>query len=460
MGRVAAQMERKGIPVVQETWNWKHLKSVTEHAFALEGVPTVRMVLTTPDPTLKKVSEFMPQFIDELTRPLNEEEMRSGRRKPASTGRIAMTGTFDQVQEFYKGEPGRFADKTAHCKWTDGLPIVPPTEERVAEMLTGTSHKPDEIIKPRFAFVNPFGTLAAGMSPSGQIATVEKVAINAVMAGCKPEYLPTVLAMTELGACVGYTGTCSGGHMFIVSGPMAREVGVSAGGQMLVPGVQANMTLGRAATLIGLNVAGAIPGVTNMETWGSPIWGTTFADGTNSPWETMNVADGFKPDQSVLYMIYATKLMSACSADVTTLPSLGRQLWVTPDSIVDSLKQSGSAQGAVLLLTPACARAFARRHGFASANQLRNYLWDNVTRTHKDWFSDYFSYLTRGNAKMNPRGSRMLNPDHLELPDDALVPRFNSVGNIKIAVVGEDEWPSWGWFGFHYHFATPIDKWR
>lgn len=460
MGRVSAQIERKGVPVALETWDWKNLKIVTEYVCALEGVPKLRLVFTTPDPTSKSATAFIPQFIDALTRPLTDEEKKSERVNAVVPPRIAMTGTYDEIQQYFKGEPDRFAVKTTHCKWTDGLPIVPPTEERVIAMLKGTSHKPNEIIKPKFAFINPFGARDAGMSPSGQIATIEKVAINGVMAGCKPEHMPILLAMTELGACVGYTGTCSGGHVFIVSGPIAEEVGLSSGAHMLVPGVQSNMTLGRAASLIGLNVAGSVPGVNNWETWGNPMWGTTFADGTNSPWEPMNVSDGYQPDQSVLYMIYVTKFKTACAADVTTLKNLGEQLWPGPNLIVDSLKTSGADRGVVMLFTPACARALAKRHGFTSAKQLRDYLWDNVSRTHSDWFLDYFSYMSKGAAKVSPRGSRMLNPDHLEMSDEALVPRYQGVNNIKIAVVGQDEWPSWGWLGFLYHWATPIDNWR
>jgi hypothetical protein len=461
MGRVAAQMERKGIPAVLESWDWDILRAVSERTFLLEGVPALREVFTTPDPFLESATEFIPQFIDALTRPLTEEEKKSGYHKPPKSPRIAMTGTYDEVQEYFQGDLSRSAGAAPRCNWTDGLPITPPTEEKVAEMLKGTSHAPDEVINPGFSFIHDSsGKQTPGMMPWGQIATVEKVAINAVMAGCKPEYMPVVLAMAEAGGCVGYPGSCSGGHLFIVSGPIAKEIGMNSGGQVLVPGNPANTSLGRAATLIGLNVAGAEPGVGNSETLGNTMWGTTFADSTDSPWETMNVAEGYSADESVLFMMLANRIIPACAADVGIVKGLGGQMMPPPESIVNSLKQSGHDRGAILMFTPAGAKAFANRHSFATAQQLQDYLWENVARTRGEWGADFFFYMLGRVAEKNPRGSRMLNPDHLDLPDDALVPRFLSPKNIKIAVAGDPEWPSWGWVGFMTYFATSIDKWK
>jgi hypothetical protein len=458
MGRVAAQMELRGVPVVLETWNMELVRSITKRAFMLDGVPAVREVFTTPEPHLESLTEFIPQFIDALTRPPTDEEKKAGRHKPPLPPRIAMTGTYTEVQEYFQGDLSRFVDTAPHCKWTDGLPITPPTEERVAEMLKGTSHAPDEVVTPGFAFEkDPLETPPKAMMPWGQIATVEKVAVNAVMAGCKPEYMPVVLAMTEAGGCVGYPGPCCGGHLFIVSGPIAKGIGMNSGGQMLGPGNPANMSMGRAASLIGLNVAGVEPG---MEVWGNTMWGTTFAESSDSPWEPLNVAEGFNANESVLFMMFVTKLLPACTADVMTSTSYGEWVYPTPDMLAYSLKQAGADTGVVVMFTPAGAKAFAKHHGFATAQQLQDYLWDNVTRTRGDWGSDYFFYRTGEIAAKEPRGSRMLNPDHLDLPDDALVPRFPRAKNIKIVVAGGEEWPSWGWVGFMRYFATSIDKWR
>lgn len=186
-------MEKKGIPVVLETWNLEDIIGIAEKAFRFEGVPEVRQVLTPPDTALKSVTEFVPQFIDALTRPLTEKEKKSGAYKPPKRPRIVTIGTYDEVQAYFEGDLTRFPpSKAPVALMTDGLPVTPPTEERVAKMLTGTSHAPDEIVNPK-------------MAPEELIVTVEKVAVNGVMAGCKPEYMPVLLAMAELGACVGCT---------------------------------------------------------------------------------------------------------------------------------------------------------------------------------------------------------------------------------------------------------------
>ena len=462
MGRVAAQIEKKGIPVVFESWDWDNLRIVAENTFRLEGIQEVRQVFTTPDPFLESATEFIPQFIDALTRPLTGKEKQTETYKPESAPRIAMTGTYDEVQRYFQGELDNSGYTAAHSKWTDGLPITPPTEDRVAAMLKGTGHAPDEVIAPGFAFIHnaSSGKMLPGMMPWGQVATVEKVAVNAVMAGCKPEYMPVALAMTEAGGCVGYPGTCCGGHLFIVSGPIAREIGINSGHGMLVPGNPANTTLGRAATLIGINIAGAETGVGNMETWGNTMWGTTFADSSDSPWDTMNVAEGYEPDESVLFMFFANRILPACLADLGVVKNLGGQLVPPPESIVNSMKQSGHDRGAALIFTPSGARRFAERYGFTTIRQLQDYLWENVNRTRKEWEDDFFYYMLSNVAKKNPRGTRMLNPDHLDLPGDAMVPRFLSPDYIKVLVAGDPEWPSWGWVGFMSYYATSIDKWR
>ena len=184
-------MEKKGIPVVLETWDFEDIKGISQRAFMFEGVPEVREVFTTPDTALTSLKEFIPGFIEALTRPLTEKENKSGTYKPPKPPRIATTGTYTEVQEYFEGDLTRFPPgKAPVALMTDGLPVAPPTEQLVAEMLTGTSHSPDEIVNPK-------------MGPEELIATVEGVAINAVMAGCKPQYMPVLLAMAELGACVG-----------------------------------------------------------------------------------------------------------------------------------------------------------------------------------------------------------------------------------------------------------------
>ncbi len=178
--------------------------------------------------------------------------------------------------------------------WSDGLPLVPPTEERVEAMLGGTSRAPDEVV--------------CVMPPDLVECTVEKVAINAVMAGCRPEYLPVVLAAVEAAATDRFNihglaaTTYFSGPVVIVNGPVARRIGMNSGINVLGPGNRANATIGRALNLVVRNVGGAVPGGVDRATLGSPgKLSFCFAeDETGSPWESLAVERGFDPDVSTV----------------------------------------------------------------------------------------------------------------------------------------------------------------
>jgi hypothetical protein len=166
--------------------------------------------------------------------------------------------------------------------WSDGLPLVPPTPERVLAMLDGTTRAPDEIV--------------ATVPPDLVPCTVEKVAINAVMAGCKPEYLPVVLAAVE-GACTdafnvhGVLATTMGvGPVLVVNGPIRLAIGMNSGINVLGQGNRANSTIGRALQLVIRNVGGGRPGEVDRATYGNPgKVGFCFAeDEEGSPWEPLS----------------------------------------------------------------------------------------------------------------------------------------------------------------------------
>ena len=170
--------------------------------------------------------------------------------------------------------------------WTDGLPVVPPTEVRVLRMLEGTTRSPDEMV--------------AVVPPDLVECTVEKVAVNAVMAGCKPEYLPVVLACVEA-ACTDefnihglLATTYFSGPMVVVNGPIAGAIGMNSGVNALGQGNRANATIGRALQLVVRNVGGGKPGGVARATLGNPGKYTfCFAeDETGSPWSPLSVERG------------------------------------------------------------------------------------------------------------------------------------------------------------------------
>ena len=170
--------------------------------------------------------------------------------------------------------------------WTDGLPVVPPTSERVARMLTGTTRDPGEVV--------------AVVPPDLVPLTVEKVAVNATLAGCRPEYLPVVLAAVEA-ACTDefnihglLATTYFSGPIVIVNGPVVSQIGMNAEINLFGQGNRANATIGRALQLVVRNVGGGRPGGVDRATLGNPGKYTfCFAEREHdSPWEPLHVERG------------------------------------------------------------------------------------------------------------------------------------------------------------------------
>ncbi len=171
--------------------------------------------------------------------------------------------------------------------WSDGLPVVPPTPARVLRMLEGTAREPGDVV---------------GVIPPNLVeCSVEKVAINAVLAGCKPEYLPIVLAAVEASCLDEFcmhgllATTWFSGPVVMVNGPLANAVGMNSGVNALGQGNRANATIGRALQLVVRNVGGGQPGGVDRATLGNPGKYTfCFAeDEAGSPWEPLSVERGF-----------------------------------------------------------------------------------------------------------------------------------------------------------------------
>jgi hypothetical protein len=178
--------------------------------------------------------------------------------------------------------------------WSDGLPLVPPSEERVLAMLEGTSRAPDEVV--------------AIVPPDLVECSVEKVAINAVMAGCLPEYLPVVLAALEAACTDAFNvhgllaTTMPAGPVIVVNGPIRRAIGMNSGRNVFGQGNRANMTIGRALQLVVRNVGGGRPGDVDRATHGNPgKLSFCFAeDEEGSPWEPLSVSLGAAPGTSTV----------------------------------------------------------------------------------------------------------------------------------------------------------------
>jgi hypothetical protein len=213
--------------------------------------------------------------------------------------------------------------------WSDGLPVVTPTAARLERMLAGTTRDPDERI----------GLIPPAMEP----ATVRTVAIHALMAGCRPEYLPVVLGgitlmLREEFNLNGVQGTMHGvAPLMIVNGPYARKIGLNGGNGCFGPGFRANASIGRAIRMMMLNLGGGIAGVASATIFATPLRYTAcIAENVErSPWETLAVSKGYRPDENVITcaMVESPRL---CFDDVSQEPQ--RLL----NGIADSMVAMGS----------------------------------------------------------------------------------------------------------------------
>jgi hypothetical protein len=234
--------------------------------------------------------------------------------------------------------------------WTDGLPVVPPTQHRVVRMLQGTTRAADDIV---------------GVIPPDRVAcTVEKVAINSVMAGCKPEYLPVVLAAVEA-ACMDefclhglVATTYFSGPVVIVNGPVSRAIGMNSGINVLGQGNRANATIGRALQLLVRNVGGGHPGGVDRATFGNPGKYTfCFAeDETGSPWEPLSVERGFAPRQSTVSLFAGDGVQAVFDQLSRTPESLARTFAICLRTVAHP--KIPMAADALLLVSPEHGRIF------------------------------------------------------------------------------------------------------
>lgn len=235
--------------------------------------------------------------------------------------------------------------------WTDGLPVVPPTAVRVLRMLDGTSRAPDEIV--------------AVVPPDLVPATVEKVAINAVMAGCKPAYLPVVLAAVEAACSDAFNmhgllaTTYFSGPVVIVNGPIAAQIGMNSGVNCFGQGNRANATIGRALQLVVRNVGGGVPGGVDQATFGSPGKHTfCFAeDEIGSPWEPLSVEQGFAAGTSTVSLFPGHGPSGIVDQISRTPESLARTFAAKLRAV--SHPKLVMAMGAMLVVSPEHARVFA-----------------------------------------------------------------------------------------------------
>ncbi|MBI2936366.1 MAG: hypothetical protein HYY31_06145 [Chloroflexi bacterium] len=216
-----------------------------------------------------------------------------------TVGQVSLVGSIEDLDRVQ----ALFAQK----QWTDGLPIVVPTEARVQAMLGAVQRPPSDVV----------GLLA----PQWGAATMERLAVNAVMAGCRPEYFPVVVAGVEAIADPAFDllahATCGSSTtpLFVVNGPVRKALDMSSGYGVFGAIAPANATISRALRLIRLNIGGQIPGLTSMSTFGYPGGGTGLCiaeDEEQNPWDPIHVQRGFRREDSTVTVAGILTFQNVC----------------------------------------------------------------------------------------------------------------------------------------------------
>ncbi len=287
----AIYIEGKGKPTA--TYVFEHFANDAMSAASSKGMPVIRIVPetivseSTATATIDAaVAAAFDNVISVLTKPLTPEEKTPRSKEPEKPARLVFRGTLAEVNRFFYQRG-----------WTDGLPVIPPTEEAVAEMLTGAGL--------------PAGTLIEKLEPRQGKATVERIAVNAVMAGCLPTHMPLLIAGVHALAANPVCGmmaasTGSFAPFWLINGPIAKDINLRSTYGATSPGDIANAAFGRAMGLITKNIRGIRKQVEDMGVLGNPgkySW-VAAENEENSPWEPFHVSRGFKKDESTVSLMF------------------------------------------------------------------------------------------------------------------------------------------------------------
>jgi hypothetical protein len=387
----------------------------------------LRAYIDGKDPTTGRA--VMQEVLEGLTQPFDDAELGPA-EFDRSTPRLVEPDTEENLHRL-------FLDN----RWTDMLPIVLPTEERVAAMLAHTRRKPDEIV----------GRMRSTHFREHWAYTVEKVAVNAVMAGARPEYLPVILALAATGVTARSSSSSAMAAMAVVNGPVRNELGMNAGTGAMGPYNQANATIGRAYGLLSQNgQGGSVPGLSYMGNQGNSYAysSVTFAENEErSPWEPFHVQHGFKPGDSAV---------SVFSGVRSTAFTLGLRETYWREHVRNLLRGIDPNGPPTLLLDPIAARQFVTRGGFTKKDALIDWLHDNALMP----AGEYWDYQLVQNY-IFPRATFGEEPwaSKLKAKPDEPVPMFRRE-DIHVVVVGGETNGYWRIMGCNYQKTVSVDDWR
>ena len=356
----------------------------------------------------------MKELVEKLTKPLTPEEKKTGEIK-RDKGPATFTDTPENLQK-------KFMDN----RWTDFLPIVLPTQKLVDEMLKGTSHRPDEEVGK----MSPTNT---GTYFEFWKFTVKDVAINAVMAGCKPEYLPILLAVGSTNKEAISVSDNSFVDAMVINGPIRDEIGLNYGVGVMGPYAHANTTIGRAWSLMAINLGncGKV-GTTYMGVVGNPMNLINIVIAENekeSPWAPFSVQKGYKKNENIVSIFEGWGVLSAAN---WRQASWGAEMNY-PKIIKDIFAQQGMLFGACAILSPPIAK-FVAGAGYDTIEKFNQFLSQPDTPA--------------GGAAGGPGGGRGGFGGGM------------GGGNNAIIVAGGTNNNYYSIGGMRYLQAVQIDKWR
>jgi hypothetical protein len=312
---------------------------------------------------------IMDEIFFALTQPLTDAEKNPKIYKRPERARLLRADTEENLLRLFM-ENG----------WTDGLPIILPTEERVAEMLTGTDRKPDEIV----------GMMSVTTHEERLQYSVEKVAAVAVMAGARPEHFPVILALGTSGRPSMPSSTTSFASMMAVNGPIRHEIGMNSGLGALSPVNYANSIIGRAWTLMSICLGDMRPGATFTASTGTTINynNMCFAENEeNNPWKPFSVRKGFKEGESTVSLFRGWNVLTM---------NLGPS-----KRMLEVMKNMGGPFGGAFTFVcdPLVAKSLAKEEGYKDPAKLSEWLVNELNPRFKR--PDAINFLVAG-GEMNP----------------------------------------------------------
>ena len=404
----------------------------TPHPVAGMTTPVLRKYIEGADPATQR--RVMDEVVEALTKPIGEDE-RVADFVPATRSGIRQSllepDTEENLQRLFY-ERG----------WTDGLPIVLPTEERVAAMLSGTTHAPDEVV----------GEIYLHDTREHLKFTVEMVAIIGVMAGARPEHLPVLLAVASSGQPSIPGSTTPFATMLLVNGPIRNEIGMNSGIGAFSPRTLANSVIGRAWTLLTINWGYMRLKKQFWTSQGNPIGYNNMCVAENeegSPWEPFHVQKGFQPDESAVSLFRGWNLINNVVG--SSHRSIGEDMFTQLRPL------PGLFSAATLILDPLVARHLKNDEGFPTKLDFCRWLSQNFRMPAGEfWDNDLIDML------MAPLANQGVEPyaTWKRLPNDALIAPYDKPENINIVVVGGETSPMWKVTDFSYTVSASVDKWR